>query len=215
MERTSRRIEKEETLMKKLELKYPPGATPLTDEAIKGLIPGYITTQGELNELEQKNIQNALVWVSRTKVSDPLEIKFIYELHRRMFNDVWSWAGQTRRHNTQPGVDWQQIMPRLIELLKDVPVWLEAQTYSFDEIAARFHHRLVHIHCFANGNGRHARMLTDIFIEHHGREQFSWGTKSYIDSMEKADGDRRKKYIQALRLADQQDYGPLLKFVRS
>ncbi len=93
----------------------------------------------------------------------------------------------------------------------DVAVWIETGCYPPDEIAARFHHRLVAIHPFPNGNGRHARTMTDLLLVHKlGRPRFTWGSGALINS-----GDSRRRYIDALRAADRQDYGPLMFFVRT
>lgn len=200
--------------MSELEIQSPPGATPLSDEARKGLIPTYITKMGELNELEQKNIQSAVVWLQKKKTKSILEIKFIFELHKKMFGDVWRWAGTQRVSGTNIGVEKHQITTMLGVLLADVKYWLEHNTYPIDEIAVRFHHRLVQIHPFENGNGRHSRLITDLLIEQNGSEPFTWGTKKH-DGLLEYQGNRREEYIKALKLADQHKYEQLLLFVRS
>jgi Fic-DOC domain mobile mystery protein B len=188
---------------------HPEDATPLTPEETRDLIPGHIAYRRELNEAEQENIARAQDWALRRK-RDLLTEKFIRELHRRMLGDVWRWAGRFRRSERNLGIAFYEIPIAIRQLLDDVHAWIEFNTYSADEIAVRFHHRLVQIHPFANGNGRHARLISDLLIMSMGRERFSWGRQSLRD-----EGAVRQTYIAALRAADNHDIGPLLAFSRS
>lgn len=196
-----------------MKLKYPPGATPLNPDETAGLIPDYITTQGELNELEAKNIQEAIRWLQKKKPKDTLNVSFLMDLHKRMFKDVWKWAGAPRKSEKNIGVAPGQIMTKLGSLLKDVQFWIDNETYSIDEIAVRFHHRLVFIHVYPNGNGRHARLITDWFLTKNGHKSFSWGRKISSEPIE-VEGKIRSEYISALRAADGGNIKPILKFVR-
>ena len=190
---------------------YPEGATPIDEDEKEGLLIPHISTKEELNELEQRNISDAYSWLDRTRRRDYLSEEFIRKLHEKMFGKVWAWAGDYRRTEKNIGVDWAQIPIQFRQLLNDVRYWIDQETYSPDEIAARFHHRLVLIHLFPNGNGRHARVMTDILLEKVlDQEPFSWGSGSLIE-----EGDVRTTYIQALRSADAHDYEPLLYLVRS
>ena len=165
----------------------------------------------ELNEWEQRNMTDAYSWLDRTRRKDILSEAFIRKLHEEMFGKVWAWAGKYRRTDKNIGVDWTQISVRFRELLNDVRYWIDHETYSPDEIATRFHHRLVQIHLFSNGNGRHARVMTDVLLEKVlKQEPFSWGSGNLFE-----EGDVRATYIQALRSADRHDYQPLIDFVRS
>ena len=137
--------------MKAFEIKYSTGATLLNDEERDGLIPDYITTHGELNELEQKNIQDAIIWLQNKRATKVLDQGFVYELHKKMFNDVWRWAGKIRTSGKNIGIDWHQISTQLKLLIDDTNFWIENRTYPWDEIGVRFHHRLVQIHIFPNG----------------------------------------------------------------
>ena len=185
------------------------GGTELTEDEREGLIPSYITLRSELNEAEQANILEAAEWAFVRK-RDPLTEKLLDQLHRRMFVNVWRWAGQHRTTGKNIGVDAYQIPTDLRQLLNDCRYWIENRTYEPDEIAVRFHHRLVSIHCYPNGNGRHARLAVDLLLESMGWRQFSWGRKNLIDVAE-----TRKRYIAALQTADGHDITPLLEFVRS
>lgn len=193
---------------------FPPGATPLSPEEREGLLPGYITTHAELNELEHKNIQDALFWLGNRRSFEVLSSGFLHDLHRRMFNQVWRWAGQMRKSDKNIGVDWINISSQVAQLLADTRYRIEHKIFSIDEIAARFHHRLVHIHVFPNGNGRHARLLTDLLLQELKGRSFSWGQSSSPTPIE-TEGPRRKDYIVALQAADQHNYAPLLVFARS
>lgn len=187
----------------------PEGATPLTEEDKQGLIPSYISTRAELNQAEQKNIVQAQIWAFQKK-RNPLDVDFLRGLHRRMFDQVWNWAGEFRKTERNIGIDPLQIQIQLRVLVEDVKYWVDHQVYEPDEIAARFHHRLVYIHPFPNGNGRHSRLATDILLSYLGREGFSWGAGDLATL-----GEIRARYVSALRTADKGDFTLLLEFVRS
>ncbi len=185
------------------------GGTELTEEEREGLIPSYITLRSELNEADQANILEAEEWAFARK-RDLLEEKFLNNLHRRMYGNVWRWAGRYRTSGKNIGIDAYRIPTDLRQLLDDCRYWIENGTYEPDEIAVRFHHRIVSIHCYPNGNGRHARLAADLLLRSMGHERFSWGGKNLVDV-----GETRGRYIAALQAADKHDIGPLLEFVRS
>ena len=185
------------------------GGTELTEEEHEGLIPSYITLRSELNEAEQANILEGEEWAFARK-RDLLEEKFLDNLHKWMYGNVWRWAGQYRTTGKNIGIDAYCIPTELRQLRNDCRYWIENETYEPDEIAARFHHRLVSIHCYPNGNGRHARLATDLLLKSIGQKRFSWGGKNLVDV-----GETRKRYIAALQAADGHDIGPLLDFTRS
>jgi Fic-DOC domain mobile mystery protein B len=182
-------------------------ATPLTPEEMRDLIPAHIAYRSELNEAEQENIARAQEWALGPRWRDLLSEKFAKALHRRMLGDVWRWAGRFRTSQRNMGIDYWLIPTELRKLLDDTKAWIEFKTYPADEIAVRFHHRLVLIHPFPNGNGRHARLMADLLIMRLGGERFSWGRESLRDP-----GIARQQYIAALRAADNHDIAPLLAF---
>ena len=189
---------------------YPDGATPLDPDEIEGLKFRHVETKGELNQLEQQNIQDGLKWLERQKsIPDILSEAFVRRLHKELFGNVWFWAGSFRLSEKNLGVDPANIGVELRNLLDDSSYWIEHGTFDHLEIAARFHHRLVQIHAFANGNGRHARILTDVVLERLLEEPWlGWGNASLDDR-----GEVRSAYINALRQADKGDYGPLIAFL--
>ena len=188
----------------------PASATPLTPEEMRDLIPAHIAYRRELNEAEQENIARAEEWaLSRRRRDLPTE-KFIKDLHKHMFGDVWRWAGKFRTSQRNIGIDYWLIPAALRQLLDDSKAWIELGTWPADEIAVRFHHRLVRIHPFPNGNGRHARLMADLLVMRLGRERFSWGRESLRDR-----GAARTRYIEALRAADNHDIALLLAFARA
>lgn len=189
-------------------------ATPLDPNELDGLLPDYLTTQLELNRLERDNILEAVNWAQGRKHSDILNVTFVFDLHKRMLGRVWKWAGQPRKSDKNIGVPKEQINEELAVLLGNTTYWVENNTYTWDEIATRFHHRLVAIHAFVNGNGRHARLMTDVLLIHVDQEPFSWGRKTLQGDLE-AEGAVRKAYIAALQEADRHEYAKLLRFVRS
>lgn len=188
----------------------PDDATPLDAEECDGLLQTWITTRTDLNEAEQANIDAAVAWTARRRDTEILTESFVFELHKRMFGDVWSWAGTTRKTGKNIGVDPRQIHLRLGGLLRDARYWIEQKAFAPDEIAARLHHSLVAIHPFPNGNGRHARLFADLQIEELGQPAFTWGGGTLRDI-----GTLRAEYIAALRAADSHDMAPLLAFARN
>jgi len=190
----------------------PMGATPLDPDEIEDLKIRTITTRGELNRWELQNIGEAMDWLNtRKNKSKILNEDFVKKLHEKMLNKVWAWAGSFRKTDKNIGVDKYRIGVELNILLDDIKYWIENNTYESDEIAARFHHRLVKIHCFPNGNGRHSRLMTDTLLSDLlDKEPFTWGGGDLS-----IEGDVRERYINALRSADNNDYAPLIKFVRS
>jgi Fic-DOC domain mobile mystery protein B len=191
---------------------YPHGATPLEPEELDGLRLKHIVTRSELDRWEQDNIQEALEWlVRRRKSGSILSEPFLCQLHEKMFGNVWTWAGTFRRTNKNIGVEWSKVPNELRMLMDDVNYWITNDTYSPEEIAYRFHHRLVWIHLFPNGNGRHSRMMTDILLtDVFDSKAFSWGSGNLVEA-----GITRKQYIDALKAADEYDYSLLKVFVKS
>jgi Fic-DOC domain mobile mystery protein B len=185
-----------------LKLDYAPGATPLDPDELSELIPSSVSTRAELDELEAANIAEGMQWaIGRTR--DVLAWGYMEQLHRRMFGRVWRWAGLHRKSEKNIGVAPQDIASQLKNLLEDVREQVRSRSMEPEEIAARFHHRLTKIHPFANGNGRHARMMTDLLLEQLGGKLFTWGEGDLLHA-----GDVRQRYIEALRAADARDYGP-------
>ena len=184
--------------------------TPLTPEGRQGLIPTYITTRAELNEAEQENIAEADRWAFSRKRGDVVDADFLMALHRRMLRKVWRWAGIQRTTELNIGVAPHLIAVELHTLMGDVRYWIDHDTFASDEIVVRFHHRLVAIHPFQNGNGRHARLAADLLIVQLGGQRFTWGWANLIEAAQ-----TRNDYVQALQAADAHDIGPLLAFARS
>lgn len=192
---------------------YPKGATPLSEDEKGGLIPSHITTQEQLNAFEQSNITLCYPWAFKQK--DILNVAFIKRLHKKMFGRTWKWAGEYRKTLKNIGCEAYRIGPELQLLCGDVDYQINHHTYSSDEIAIRFHHRLVFVHPFSNGNGRHARLMADLLITKLGGKIFTWGSLSYSQDSLAHTNSLRKAYIQSLRAADVYDLEPLIQFSRS
>lgn len=196
-----------------LKFEYKDGQTPLDEEEKEGLKIKSITTQGELDEFEQLNIEKAVEWTIRAnlKLEKILTEKFIKDLHKKMYGDVWKWAGEFRKTDKNIGISWTHVGVELKNLLDDTKFWIENKTFQAEEIAIRFKHRIVSIHCFPNGNGRHSRMMADIIMESiFGKEIFSWHQSNMVKANE-----TRKEYIKALRKADNGNITPLIKFAKN
>ena len=188
---------------------YPPGATPLDPDEAAGLIPAHITTQRQLNEWELANIVEGERWAFSRKRGDLLSVQFVKRLHKQMFGSTWRWAGIFRSTEKNIGMDPAQIATEIKKLCDDVVYQIEHKSYPLDEIAVRFHHRLTWIHPFPNGNGRHARLMTDLLLKQNGSKPFNWGNSDLV-----VPGEVRDRYIAALRAADGRDYALLFNFVR-
>jgi len=193
-----------------MQFEYPIGATPIDADEAVGLIPTHICTQADLNAWEELNIIEGANWIFRQKILQKLDEGLVRELHRRMFNQTWSWAGTFRKSGKSIGVDWTQIAVALKNLLDNTRYQIENKTMPIDEIVVRFHHQLVLIHAFPNGNGRHARLIADALIINLGGEKFSWGSNSSNTTPSLT----RQRYLLALRAADNHDVVPLLEFAR-
>lgn len=184
--------------------------TPLGPTERRGLIPSYITTRAELNAAEQAAIEAADHWAfARRRRTTIVDIDALTTLHRRMLRPVWKWAGEIRETELNIGVAPHEIVVDLRQLVDDVRYWIRQASYPVDEIAIRFHHRLVAIHAFANGNGRHARMAADLLAVELGAARFTWGSESLIEPAQ-----TRRDYVAALQAADGHDIAPLLAFSR-
>jgi Fic-DOC domain mobile mystery protein B len=186
----------------------PEGTTPLDPDEAGELIPSHITTREELNGWEQQNILGGQRWALSQKRPRVLSIAFARELHRQMFDKTWRWAGDLRNTDKNVGIPWHDLSTSLADLFRDTAHWLERGTYTTDEAAARFHHRLTWIHPFPNGNGRFARLMTEILLLTHDRPPFVWG-RDDLDHK----GDVRSRYIAALRAADKGDFTLLFAFL--
>lgn len=196
-----------------LEMDYIPGQTPLEEEEKEELLIRGLSTRGELDEFEQQNIEQAIQWIMQHTFSIELIMteSFVRNIHRRMYGNVWAWAGEFRKSNKNLGVDKFQVPSALKILMDDTLYWIANNTFPPDEISIRFKHRLVSIHCFPNGNGRHSRLMADIIVEKiFNRPVFSWGASNLVKK-----GDARTIYLRAIWAADAGDYAPLMRFARS
>jgi len=190
---------------------YDQSNTPIDPDEEAQLIPS-LSTRAELNAFELTNILEARTWAMsprRLRSINPADELFLRELHRRMFNKVWRWAGQYRTTMKTIGVEVHRVQSDIGALIADLRFWIENRTFPPIELAARLHHRLVVIHPFCNGNGRHSRLFADIVAQKYWNVQLGWGAGT---------GDHksiRDRYIEALRSADQNNFGPIIDFAGS
>ena len=196
-----------------LDLEYIDGQTPIDEDEKEGLLIPTIATREELDEFEQQNIEEAMQWVlgRSVKAETIFTEKFICTLHKRMYGDIWEWAGKFRKTNKNLGIEKWQIPIAIKTLCDDTLFWVEHKTFAPDEIALRFKHKIVSIHCFPNGNGRHSRLMADVIISKvYKMSLFSWGENNLVHQ-----GETRTTYLKAVKAADYGDYQQLLKFARS
>ena len=191
-------------------LDEPDGATPLEVDELEGLRFTHITTRGELDQLEQANIVEGMQWLKKQRNANILSEGFVRDLHKRLFGQVWKWAGTSRQKEKNIGVDPLQIAIQLRQLSDDTRYWIENETFPPMELAVRFHHKLVLIHLFPNGNGRHARIMADaILTKLMDAPAIDWAGGYKLENM----SERHDQYIAALRAADKHDFSKLLEFV--
>ncbi len=195
-----------------LDLDFFEGQTPLDEDEKNGLLILTITTRGELDEFEQLGVEKANEWLLTKKFSIDkiLSEDFVRDLHKRMFSDTWEWAGGFRKTEKNIGADPVMIPIELKNLLDDCKYWIDNKVFDIDEIAVRLSHRMVWIHPFANGNGRHSRLMADVLVNKgFGKPYFTWGSKNLVKQ-----GEAKTKYLEALRAADKNDYKLLIEFAR-
>jgi Fic-DOC domain mobile mystery protein B len=188
-----------------------PGNTPISEDEIEALIPN-LATRAELNEWERENIILAERWCFSPRVLkkfNPALDADVRELHRQMFSKTWKWAGTYRITEKSIGVPVVRINEAMAAFLGDAEYWIKEKTFEADEIAVRYHHRLVHIHPFPNGNGRHSRLIADMLAVQLGRPRFPWGQASL-----QAASEVRNRYISAIKQADDGNLKPLMEFAR-
>ena len=196
-----------------LNINYIEGQTPLDEEEQEGLLIQSVTTREELDEFEQQNIEKAMQWtyIRKLKATQLLSEKFIRDLHQKMYGNVWKWAGQFRNSEKNIGVKSFLISIELKNTLDDCLYWIDNKTYEPEEIAVRFKHRLVSIHCFSNGNGRHSRLMADLIMEKIFKKTFfTWGGNNLVQQT-----NARAMYIKAVKLADDNDIKTLVAFAKS
>ena len=191
----------------------PDDATPLVPAERDGLKLTWITTRADLNAAKQDNIDAGAAWAFRSRRANILTVAFSIALHRQMFGQVWDWAGHYRTTERNIGIAPYRIGTETAQLFDDAAFWVANETYEPDELAVSLHHRLVFVHPFPNGNGRHARMMADLLIRRLGAPPFSWGSNR-DDGVIHDIGELRKRYVSALRAADGNDYEPLIAFAR-
>ena len=194
------------------------GETPLTEQDLQGLKLPFVKTREQLSVVEAQNILNGKEWAlasSTSRVPGMLSVEYVQELHRRMLGDVWEWAGEIRPTQLQNAFasSVSDIRPHLSMLYQDaVEYWLKDERMPCDELAVRLHHRVVKIHPFRNGNGRHSRLLADVLLEKHFElRPFSWGGNAQLGNSD----PNRQSYLAALRAADKGDYGALINLCRA
>lgn len=186
------------------------GSTPLDHDQIIGIRLSHLTTMGELDEVEDLNIQKGLEWLHRQKTDDYLSITFLCKLHEKLFSDVWKWAGKFRTAEVNISkYRSYDVGPQLLNLFEDAKLWIESGKMSWDEIAAELHHRLVSIHPFPNGNGRTTRIFTEYVLKRNGQPVPSWK-----ESLSGEPALRRKTYIKALQRADKGELKDLIEFLK-
>lgn len=191
----------------------PSASTPLDPDDAVGLIPSWVATRADLNQAEQRNMLQGLSRRRWTRISaaELLDDLVVRALHRDMFGKVWTWAGSYRNRELSIGVDPALVSTCVRDIIDDAQLWISGDgRMAPDEAGYRFHHRLVQVHPFPNGNGRHGRAMTDLLMRAIGGEPFTWGSTN-----RDAEGRVRDAYIAALRAADANDYEPLARFVRS
>lgn len=196
----------------------PEGATPLNLDDMLGLKYKHIDTREQLNEVEAANILQGQIWASKLNKGakeltrdDIFNRDFVSDLHKALFGEVWEWAGHFRKRELNIGVDPKNIAVDLHNFLEDAKCWLEFKHYDNLELSARIQHRLVQIHPFVNGNGRHSRVFTDIVRVYLLNEKPIKWANAKLENMT----EERNSYISGLREADVGDLSTFIKYLQS
>lgn len=185
------------------------GATPLDHNQIKGIRFSHLTTMGELDEIEDENIQKGLEWLNRQTTENYLSSQFLCKLHEKLFG-VWKWAGKFRTIEVNiSSYRSFDVAPPLLNFFEDIKLWITSGKMSADEISAEMHHRLVSIHPFPNGNGRTTRIFTE-----YVQRRNDWPITSWKSSLNDEPIKRRSSYISALKAADKGDFTLLIEFMK-
>ena len=182
------------------------GNTVLSNSELRGLLLNHITVMRELDEAEQVNINEGLLWLATQKNKDFLDEMFMKKLHKKLFGKVWKWAGKYRKSEKNIGIDAYKVPTEMMKLIEDVNYWVENNSYEVSELIARFHHRLVWVHPFPNGNGRFSRIFTNYLCKRYKLKMPEW--QGHLNPHL-----RRKLYIKALQQADQKKFHPLMSFL--
>ena len=166
----------------------------------------------DINQAELVGIVEATDWAKRARLN-PKEVKFWQRLHEQMFGQVWDWAGVWRQHEPNIGVPPHNIQPKMKNLQDDLAFWLSDECDMIAlELISRFHHRLVYIHPFLNGNGRWGRLMTDVLaVRDLGLSPLTWAAGN--DDLRDPDSAVRKKYIATIKAADTGDIHPLMDYL--
>ena len=167
----------------------------------------------DINQAELVGIVEATDWAKKTRLN-PIEVKFWQRLHAQMFGQVWNWAGEWRQHEPNIGVPLQGIQPNMKNLQDDLVFWLSDKCdMTVLELIARFHHRLVYIHPFSNGNGRWGRLMTDVLAARKLElSPLTWAAGG--DDLRDIESDERKKYVASIKAADKGEFGPLMEYLK-
>ena len=196
-----------------LDLEPKKGDTLLSPEELDMLIPKHVTIRAQLDEVEQANIEEGLVWLlsQRNITAEKLFSKeFQDKLHIKMLGQVWEWAGKTRTRETNIGVMPHQIEIERKKLNDDAVFWCEATVMTPKELAITFHHKLIQIHCYPNGNGRHGRIMADLIVEKlYEMKRLDWITEDMLH-----EGEARDIYIDAMKSADDNSYKLLFGLIK-
>lgn len=184
------------------------GHTLVPDDELEHLKLSYIRTRGELNAAEQAGIARVYASRRRPTLDRLLDDLYLRRLHRRMYDQVWDWAGRYRLVDTNIGIDPPQIPAAVRDLVAGAKMWFDGGDPSVE--AVRLYHRLVFIHPFVNGNGRFSRLAAHFAGRALDIEPFTWGASLGLDTT-----TLRRRHLEALWAADAGDLDPLIVFSRS
>jgi Fic-DOC domain mobile mystery protein B len=190
-------------------VKTPSGATPFD---VDGLRLTHLRTREAIYDAEAENILLAYQKYLRRRLSPNrawFTEGFVRQVHRDMLGAVWEWGGRYRETELTIGVPAHQIREEIAKLCDDRLFWDKDKNMPIIERAARLHARLAWIHPFRNGNGRHARLITDIFLYSHRHALPEWPHSELIQ-----EGTPREEYLVAMKQADRGNFESLITFTK-
>jgi cell filamentation protein len=134
-----------------------------------------IREQSELDTTEEVLTTFRVVEICKEAPTEPYTFSFYCSLHRRLFGDVYQWAGQVRTIDISkkgttfcPAAELPELGEKLFQRLAALNEFRDLPKAQFVDEVAEFYHDLNMLHPFREGNGRTQRLFFTLLIERAG-----------------------------------------------
>lgn len=147
-----------------------------------------ITDTSELARVEEKISKQKALEMFETGLLDTLEVgtyKFLSEIHKHLFEDIYDFAGKVRDVNIAKG-GFRFVPVMYLEAALDNIAKMPQST--FDEIIEKYVEMNV-AHPFREGNGRSMRIWLDTILKKELRQVVDWSKvdkEDYMLAMERS-----------------------------